>query len=176
MSFIAQCAKPDIEGDREIEQQVTLALSLTLAVDLLADCVDTASGGQPAGVVRTSPADATPSAAQSATFTNEMKIPHIVDLLPEGGVGSVGRLSDRADSPYFTYPDYYHVQPSGTLTILTGFQTMQQVSEWTCDVTSTLVVLNWYNRLDDWNEEGLVVLRHSLEGAGLAGHPGTILR
>ena len=82
----------------------------------------------------------------------------------------------HADSPYFAHPDYYHMQSSDTLTILTGFQTMQQTSEWACGVTSTLMVLNWYDRLGDWNEESLAALRHSLEGTGLAGYPGTTLR
>ena len=156
-----------------MKQQVTLALSLTLAAGLLAGCADTTGGSQPTGAAQTSPADATPSAAQSAAFTDEMKIPHAVDLSPED---SVERLGDHADSPYFAHPDYYHMQSSDTLTILTGFQTMQQTSEWACGVTSTLMVLNWYDRLGDWNEESLAALRHSLEGTGLAGYPGTTLR
>ena len=146
-----------------MKQQVTLALSLTLAAGLLAGCADTTGGSQPTGAAQTSPADATPSAARSAAFTDEMKIP-------------VERLGDHADSPYFAHPDYYHMQSSDTLTILTGFQTMQQTSEWACGVTSTLMVLNWYDRLGYWNEESLAALRHSLEGTGLAGYPGTTLR
>ena len=159
-----------------MKQQVTLALSLTLAAGLLAGCADTTGGSQPTGAAQTSPADATPSAAQSAAFTDEMKIPHAVDLSPEDGADSVERLGDHADSPYFAHPDYYHMQSSDTLTILTGFQTMQQTSEWACGVTSILMVLNWYDRLGDWNEESLAALRHSLEGTGLAGYPGTTLR
>lgn len=176
MSLTAQCAESDIEGDREIKQQVTLALSLTLAAGLLAGCADTTGGSQPTGAAQTSPADATPSAARSAAFTDEMKIPHAVDLSPEDGADSVERLGDHADSPYFAHPDYYHMQSSDTLTILTGFQTMQQTSEWACGVTSTLMVLNWYDRLGDWNEESLAALRHSLEGTELADYPGTTLR
>ena len=111
-----------------MKQQVTLALSLTLAAGLLAGCADTTGGSQPTGAAQTSPVDATPSAAQSAAFTDEMKIPHAVDLSPEDGADSVERLGDHADSPYFAHPDYYHMQSSDTLTILTGFQTMQQLS------------------------------------------------
>mgnify|MGYP001705556692 CR=1 FL=1 len=159
-----------------MKQQVTLALSLTLAAGLLAGCADTTGGSQPTGAAQTSPADATPSAARSAAFTDEMKIPHAVDLSPEDGADSVERLGDHAHSPYFAHPDYYHMQSSDTLTILTGFQTMQQTSEWACGVTSTLMVLNWYDRLGYWNEESLAALRHSLEGTGLAGYPGTTLR
>jgi len=94
MSLTAQCAESDIEGDREMKQQVTLALSLTLAAGLLAGCAGTTGGSQPTGAAQTSPADAIPSAAQSAAFTDEMKIPHAVDLSPEDGADSVERLGD----------------------------------------------------------------------------------
>ena len=124
-----------------MKQQVTLALSLTLAAGLLAGCADTTGGSQPTGAAQTSPVDATPSAAQSAAFTDEMKIPHAVDLSPEDGADSVERLGDHADSPYFAHPDFYNMESSDTLTILTGFQTMQQTSEWACGVTSALMVL-----------------------------------
>ena len=51
-----------------MKQQVTLALSLTLAAGLLAGCADTTGGSQPPGAAQTSPADAIPSAAQSASM------------------------------------------------------------------------------------------------------------
>ena len=110
-----------------MKQQVTLALSLTLAAGLLAGCADTTGGSQPTGAAQASPADATPSAAQNAAFTDEMKIPYAVDLSPEDGADSVERLGDHADSPYFAHPDYYHMQSSDTLTILTGFQTVAAI-------------------------------------------------
>ena len=53
---------------------------------------------------------------------------------------------------------------------------MQQTSEWACGVTSALMVLDWYDRLDDWNEETLAALRHSLDGTELEGYPGTTLK
>ena len=40
-----------------MKQQVTLALSLTLAAGLLAGCADTTGGSQPTGAAQTSPAD-----------------------------------------------------------------------------------------------------------------------
>ena len=152
-----------------MKQQVTLALSLTLAAGLLAGCADTTGGSQPTGAAQTSPADATPSAARSAAFTDEMKIPHAVDLSPEDGADSVERLGDHADSPYFAHPDYYHMQSSDTLTILTGFQTMQQTSEWACGVTSTLMVLNWYDRpapLPGGHRAGRLPRHHPAAGHG----------
>ena len=38
-----------------MKQQVTLALSLTLAAGLLAGCADTTGGSQPTGAAQTSP-------------------------------------------------------------------------------------------------------------------------
>ena len=109
-------------------------------------------------------------------FTDEMKIPYAVDLSPEDGADAVERQGDHEDSPYFAHPDYYNMKSSDTLTILTGFQTMQQTSEWACGVTSSLMVLNWYDQMGDWNEESLAALRHSLDGTELEGYPGTTLK
>ena len=162
-----------------MKQAVTLALTLTLAAGLLAGCSgETAGGGvQPTGAAQASPVDATPTASAAAgAFSDEMKIPYAVDLSPEDGADSVERLGDHPDSPYFAHPDYYHMQSSDTRTILTGFETMQQTSEWACGVTSALMVLNWYDRLDGWNEETLSALRHSLDGTALEGYPGTTLK
>ena len=63
----------------------------------------------------------------------------------------------------------------GEVLVITNFQTIQQTSEWSCGVTSVLMVLNWYDRLGDWNEESLAALRHSLDGTELEGYPGTTL-
>ena len=87
-----------------MKQQVTLALSLTLAAGLLAGCADTTGGSQPTGAAQTSPADATPSAAQSAAFTDEMKIPHAVDLSPEDGADSVERWATTRTPPTLPTP------------------------------------------------------------------------
>ena len=71
------------------------------------------------------------------------------------------------------YPGYTLVkhedcpEQHGTLTVLTHFRTMQQTSEWSCGVTAALMVLNWYGKLGDWNEESLAALRHSLDGTEL---------
>ena len=124
-----------------MKQQVTLALTLTLTAGLLAGCTNTTGGTQPTGAAQTSLADATtPNKAEvSASFTDEMKIPYAVDLSPEDGADSVERMGDHQDSPYFAYPDYYHMESTDTLTILTGFETMQQTSEWSCGVAAALI-------------------------------------
>ena len=90
-------------------------------------------------------------AAETAeNFTDEMKIPYAVDLSPEDGADSVERSGDHENSPYFAHPDVYNME-------------------------STLMVLDWYDALGDWNEESLAALRHSLDGTELEGYPGTTL-
>ena len=158
-----------------MKQKVTLALATALLLGVTAGC--NAAEPQTSGAVTPSLADATPTAAQTAgNFSDEMKIDYAVDLSPEDGADSVERAGDHADSPYFSHPDFYNLESTDTLTMLTHFETIQQTSEWSCGVTSALMVLNWYDALGDWNEESLAALRHSLDGTDLEGYPGTTLK
>ncbi len=84
-----------------MKQQVTLALSLTLAAGLLAGCADTTGGSQPTGAAQTSPADATPSAARSAA--DEMKIP-MPWISPRGRRRLRGAAGRPRGLPYFAHP------------------------------------------------------------------------
>ncbi len=90
---------------------------------------------------------------------DEMKIPYGIDLSPEDGADSVEREGDHPDSPYFNHIDFYNLSSTDTLTILHNFKTMQQTSEWSCGVASSLMVLNWYGKLGDYNELTLAELR-----------------
>ncbi len=92
-------------------------------------------------------------------YTDEMKIPYSVDLDPEYGADSVERDGDHEDSPYFNTLDFYNMESTDTLTILSHFQTQQQTSEWSCGVSSALMILNWYQALGDYNEETLAEFR-----------------
>lgn len=160
-----------------MKKTVTLTLASVLLLGLLAGC-GKQNGGQSAGAADTSLADATNqsvTSTDSGNFSDEMKIPYAVDLSPEDGSDSVERQGDHADSIYFAHPDFYHMESTDTLTILPQFQTIQQTSEWSCGVTSALMVLNWYGMLGDWNEETLANLRHSLDGTEMEGYPGTTL-
>lgn len=93
------------------------------------------------------------------SYTDEMKIPYTADLDPEYGADSIERAGDHKDSPYFSTLDFYNMESTDTLTILTHFKTQQQTSEWSCGVTSALMILNWYHALDDYNEETLAKFR-----------------
>jgi len=99
------------------------------------------------------------AALAEGNFTDEMKIPYSVDLSEEDGADSVERLGDHPDSPYFRHPDFYNMTSTDTLTILTGFKTYQQTSEWSCGVVSALMVLNYFGALGEYDEESLSALR-----------------
>lgn len=103
--------------------------------------------------------DAEPAEARpSGNYSDEMKIPHAVDL-EEYGADSVERMGDHKNSPYFSTLDYYNMKSTDTLTILHNFKTIQQSSEWSCGVASALMVINWYGKLGDYNEETLAQFR-----------------
>ena len=95
----------------------------------------------------------------SGNFTDEMKIPYGADLSPEDGADSVEREGDHPDSPYFKHPDFYNMKSTDTLTILTNFKTYQQTSEWSCGVTTALMMLEWYGVRGDHDELTLAEFR-----------------
>ena len=97
-----------------MKQQVTLALSLTLAAGLLAGCADT-TGGEPAdwGGPNIPCGCHTERGAERRLYRRD-EDPPCRGSLPEDGADSVERLGDHADSPYFAHPDYYHMQSSDT--------------------------------------------------------------
>ena len=96
----------------------------------------------------------------SKNFTDEMKIAYTVDL-DEYGADSVERDGDHQDSPYYTSLDYYNMKSTDSLTILSKFKTQQQTSEWSCGVSSALMVLEYYGLLGDHNEETLAAYREN---------------
>lgn len=86
---------------------------------------------------------------------DEMKIPYTVDLSPEDGADSVERQGDHEDSTYFKSLEVYNMTNTDTLTILEKFQTQQQTSEWSGAESCALMVINWYGKLGNHNEETL---------------------
>lgn len=98
-------------------------------------------------------------AKSGGNYTDEMKIPYSVNLDEEYGADSVERDGDHKNSPYFNTLDFYNMKSSDTLTMLTNFKTQQQTSEWSCGVSSALMILNWYDALGTYNEETLAAFR-----------------
>lgn len=97
--------------------------------------------------------------SEPTSFSDEMKIPYTCDLSSEDGADSVERQGDHPDSPYFKAPDFYEMKSNDSLTILTHFKTQQQTSEWSCGVSSALMMLEWFDARGDYNEETLAQYR-----------------
>ncbi|MDY4540176.1 MAG: papain-like cysteine protease family protein [Allisonella histaminiformans] len=120
------------------------------------------------------------SAFASADFTNDMKMTGPAKLTVAEGAASIERQYDHQDSPYYAHPDIYHMKSTSTLTLLSGYKTFQQTSEWSCGPAAALTVLSWYHRADGWNEQKLADLRHPLTHVNVPGfpdgYPGTTLR
>ena len=70
-----------------------------------------------------------------------------------------------ASSYYPTY-DFYNSTSTDTLTMLTGFRTIQQSTGWACGVTSALMAMDWYNLRGDLNELDLGALRDKKNADG----------
>lgn len=107
--------------------------------------------------------------ASGGKYTDEMKIPYAVDLSEDDGADSVEREGDYEDSPYFSRVDFYNATSTDTLTILSRFKTQQQTSEWSCGVTSALMVLNYAGKLGAHNEQTLAALRGVQKTGGKGG-------
>ena len=94
-------------------------------------------------------------------YTDEMKISYALDLSKEDGADSAEREGDHPESPYFNQIDFYNLESTDTLTILPKFKTMQQTSEWSCGVTASLMVMNYFEQLDEFNEKTLAEMRYN---------------
>ena len=110
------------------------------------------------GCTPTQPGSAEDARAQG-NYTDEMKISYKADLDTLYGADSIERAGDHAASPYFNALDFYNMESTDSLTILTNFKTQQQTSEWSCGVTCALMIMNWYDALGDHNEETLARFR-----------------
>ncbi len=101
----------------------------------------------------------TACAESGGNYTDEMKFDDGFNLSEADGADSVERDGDHQGSPYFQHPDFYNLTSTDSLTILSGFKTIQQSSEWSCGVTSALMVLEWYGLRGEHTEESLAQLR-----------------
>ncbi|MBN2205512.1 MAG: hypothetical protein JW767_10875 [Thermoleophilia bacterium] len=61
------------------------------------------------------------------------------------------RSGDYDHSPYFKFFDWFDAASTDSLTLLEGFRTTQQVTEWTCGPSSLFMVRDWFGM----NDEGL---------------------
>ena len=154
-----------------MKKTIAVVVALSMSFGIFSGC----SQNNSASSLSSQSSVAENSAVSKENFSDEMKIPYAVDLSEEDGADYAERSGDHENSPYFAHPDFYNMESTDTLTILHNFKTIQQTSEWSCGVDAALMVLNWYDKLGDWNEQTLANLRHSLDGTELEGYPGTTL-
>ncbi|MDR2605747.1 MAG: C39 family peptidase [Oscillospiraceae bacterium] len=142
-----------------MKKMVALLLALVLIVALAA-CEATPPASSVDETVQSVEQTETPDAAETndENFGDEHKIPYTGLTEIEGAAG-VEREADVENSPYFSHPDFANMKSTDTLTLLEGFKTIQQATEWTCGPTSALMVLEWYGKRGDLNEMDLAALR-----------------
>ena len=102
--------------------------------------------------------------------SDEMKMDYRTDYA-DFGANAVERMGDHEESPYFYHADFYNAKTEEGLYILPQFKTIQQTSWWSCGVSCTEMVLNYFGQRGAWNEETLAALREDHE----AQHIGTCL-
>lgn len=64
----------------------------------------------------------------------------------------VEREGDHDNSPYYVFQDFYNLESSDTLHMLTNYKTLQQSTEYSCGAASFATVANWFNMLEDEDE------------------------
>ncbi|MBP1736571.1 MAG: Ig-like surface protein [Oscillospiraceae bacterium] len=90
------------------------------------------------------------------------------DALAGPATGSYRHSGDVVNSSYYSHFDFYNMVSNDHLTMLTGFQTTQQTTEWTCGLASALMNMEWFGKNDDNNltEIDLAAMRQNgQEGA-----------
>lgn len=109
--------------------------------------------------------------AAAANYSDEMKMTEPSKITTQEGAASVERQFDHRGTPYFSHPDIFHMKSNSTRTILTGFHTLQQSSEWSCGPAAALMALQWYGRAGTYTEEKLAAFRHPLQDVHVEGFP-----
>ena len=113
---------------------------------------------------------ATKAEDAAGNYSTEMKMEYRTDYA-DFGANAVERKGDHEDSPYFYHADFYNAKSEDGLYNLPQFKTIQQTSWWSCGVSCTEMVLNYFGQRGDWNEESLAALREDHEDQ----HIGTCL-
>lgn len=89
--------------------------------------------------------------------------------LAGAATGGYERSGDHNYSPYYKFFDFYNMEDTDSLKILTNFRTVQQSTEWSCGLSSASMVMNWFDLLEDETEISLATQRAEKE------YPGTLL-
>ena len=68
--------------------------------------------------------------------------------LAGAATGGYERSGDYDNSPYFKFFDWFDAESTDSLTLLEGFRTTQQATEWTCGPCSAMMVMDWFGMND----------------------------
>lgn len=98
--------------------------------------------------------------SNAGNFSDANKIPygntlkHLREIDPEsmiddglGGAAAYERAGDYNYSPYYALVDFSKMKDSDTMTVLDGFKTCQQATEWSCGCDSAYMTMNWFGTL-----------------------------
>ncbi|MDP4091264.1 MAG: C39 family peptidase [Bacillota bacterium] len=88
------------------------------------------------------------------------------------GAAAYGNSGDHKSTRYFRHPDFYRMKSDKNLTILSGFKTYQQTTEWSCGPSAALMVLYHYGRTG-WDESAIEQAMHKRNPAGDSAGRGT---
>lgn len=122
----------------------------------------------------------TPDEANGGDFTDDMKMSYgnaakdikkyypDTEYLGKNGLaaaatGGYERSGDHKDSPYYIHKDFYNMEDSDSLHMLTNFKTYQQTTEWTCGCASALMVANFFGKAEDETDVSLGHVRQNGE-------------
>ena len=121
--------------------------------------------------------DYIPPTGDVNAFINEYNIPYgerLIGFADEDGYldgaaydfANIVEAGDLENSVYWAAYDWYNSTSKGSLTLLSGFRTIQQSNGWACGVTSATMVLDWFGLRGDLNELDLSALRNTKEKYG----------
>ena len=82
--------------------------------------------------------------------------------LAGAATGGYERSGDHNNSPYYKFFDFYNMEDTDTLKILTHFKTLQQSTEWSCGLASSAMVMNWFDMLE--GETDVSLASHRQDG------------
>ena len=95
------------------------------------------------------------------------------DIHEGAGANSYQNSGDHEKSPYWKSPDFYRLTSNDQLTIIPGFATFQQTTEWSCGPSSILMVFNHYG-IEGYSEWDIAVATKTSVDEGSPGaEPGT---
>ena len=102
--------------------------------------------------------------AQTPPYNGDYGIWLGSDGLSGPASADVYRAGDHDNSLYYKAVDVASLRSDDTLTMLEGYKSVQQATEYTCGLSSMLSVLEWYGERGDLNEIDLALLRGKTDG------------